>query len=63
MRKTVIDVLMEDKKHESRPIRTDEFRELESLLKEHGSFIGLTSAYYFGYIMALKREGVIRTSR
>lgn len=56
MKKTVMDVLLEDRKHESRPMRTSEYEELEGLMKQHGSFIALTSAYYFGYMMGSKKK-------
>ena len=56
MKKSVLDVLLEDRKHNSRPMRTSEYEELEDLMKQHGSFIAITSAYYYGYMMGRKKK-------
>lgn len=44
----------------TREMKGTELEALEEMLKEKGSFTALSSAYYFGYIQALKEKGVIR---
>ena len=60
MKKSVLEVISQYGDTPKREIRTSEYEELEEMLREKGSMIALTSAYYFGYIQALKEKGVIR---
>ena len=61
MKENILSVISKYDKQLTREIRTTEIEELEEILKNKGSLLALSSAYYYGFIQALKEKSV--TSR